>query len=80
MGIWAFKTILKIFCIFLSVYLVTKDLEEPIIESTKSSWLESREGKNPKKSLEMRSLQKHPQPQIKIILVVKVKQSKVNSK
>ena len=79
-GVWAFKTIMKIFSRFFLVYLVTESSEKLIIKSIGLSWLEFRRDKDSEKSLEMRSLQRYPQPWIEVILARKVEWSKINPK
>ena len=44
------------------------------------SWLDSRDNEDLNRSLEVRSLQRRPWPQIEVILVVGMEQSKVNFK
>ena len=67
--VWAFRTILRIFCPSSSVYLAIERVDGLTRGSTGAlSWLDSRKSED---LLKVRSLQGHSQPWIEVILILK---------
>ena len=62
------------------MYLAMEDSKKLIIESIELSWLDSKKSEDLEKTLKVYFLRGYLQSRIKVILVVGIEQSRVNSK